>query len=259
MISDLLPGHVVTALEDAQAGVRRLLVEPLTLRELVALSDQLRLAGIGELFMSGRAAPLQRRLHQSARAFAHGLAKLPEDSRWASKLRPFFDAVAADDLEAAAAIARLARPTWAKGKEYPEDFYFPYVLMHRFFLAPDADSTTLLTEWQEALAETEDPRWDVASALVHADAVAFDGALSHYLSERARTLSKRAEHDPVSSGLLATEWHFSVEGVALAKLARTVGLPIAAEYRHAPAVALAAAEENWAQSEWRIVGEAAAL
>jgi len=253
MISDLLPGHVVTALEDAQAEVQRLLVEELTLRELVALSDKLRLAGIGELFMTGRAAPLRRRLHQSARAFAHGLARLPQDDRWTSKLRPFFDAVAADDLEAAAAIARLARPTWVKGKEYPEDFYFPYVLMLRFFLASDSDSKEMLTQWREALAGTEDPRRGVVSALVRADAKAFDKALSRYLSQRTRALKKRAQNDAVSSGLLATEWQFSVEGVALAKLARTVGLPIAAEYRHVPAAALAAAEEDWAQSDWRTV------
>jgi hypothetical protein len=255
--SDLLPGHVATALEDAQAEVRRLLVEQLSLRELVALSDALRLAGIGELIMTGRAAPLHRRLHQSARAFAHGLAKLPEDGRWASRLRPFFDAVAADDLDAAAQIARLARPTWAKGKEYPEDFYFPHVLMLRFFRAPEADSQKLLAEWKEALAGTKDSRLDVVGALVHVDAKAFAKALSRYLSERARALKKRAAHESVPSGLLATEWQFSVEGVALAKLARAAGLPIAAEYRHVPAVALAAAEEDWAQSDWRTVGEAA--
>lgn len=254
MISDLLPGYVIAALEEAEEELRALQAKAQPLRALNSLSDHFRIAGIGELFIKGRSQPLRRRLHQSARAFAFGLSRLPELERLGSKMKPFFDAIAADDLDAATDIARLSRRTWAKGKEYEEDFLFVEVIMQRFFLDSKIDAAALLARWRTALADTEDMRLPVVRALIQEDAESFGSALSQYLAERARTLDDRTANRSVPGDRLATEWHFCVEGVAFAKLARRAGLEIASQYRHVPAVSLQPANEDWERSDWKVIG-----
>ena len=252
MMSEMLAAHVDAALEDAEDGIRELLAGQQTLRQLNALCDSLRVAGIGELFLLGRSAPLRRRMYQSGRAYAHGLAQLPEDARFGSRARPFFDAVAADDSAGASEIARLSRRTWVKGKEFEEDFLFVELLMQAFFLSPGADLGSRLDHWKEILNGTEDKRLSVVRALLERDG-SFSAALTDYLEDRATRLEESAKEDAFPNALLATEWHFSVEGTALAKLARNAGLALAREYRHVPAVALQSSRESWSSTAWRTV------
>jgi len=250
MISDMLPAYIEAALEEAGDQLAALAAGPQPLRGLIATSDNLRIVGVGELFTMASSAALRARLHQSGRSFAHGLAQLPAADRLGSKLRPFFDSIAADDDEAARAIAALARRAWAIDKEFEEDFLFVESLMQRFYLAPDANPTQLLERWQACLNETGDPRLEVVRALVDQDSEAFDAALPAYLDDRAERLEAHAAKESLPGAFLATELHFSVEGVALAKLARAGGLEIRSQYRHVPAPALEAATENWAASDW---------
>jgi hypothetical protein len=85
---------------------------------MLEFCEHLRIAGIGSLFLEGTSEGLLRRLSQSGRAFGHFQAGAPEDSQRTRQCAPFFDAVAADDLEGAAQVARHARREWAQGVGY---------------------------------------------------------------------------------------------------------------------------------------------
>lgn len=251
-MSALLPAYVKLALEENQAALPSIVASPTRLRDVLDACDRFRLAAIGALFLTGRFGPFGHRLHQSGRAFAAALARLPETARATGRARPFVDALAADDREAALEIARLCRRTWMQGEEFEEDFLFHEILMQIDFLgASTAIAVEMLTRYEEALAGTEDPRLPVLRALVESDGPAFDRALKDYLRERARELDQRAATRDIPAGLLATEWHLSVEGVALVRVARRRGLKTAAAYRQVPKSALEPPREDWSRSRWQ--------
>lgn len=236
--SKFLPVFINNALEDARELLPRLLTGSAGWRQALAFCQHLRLAGVGGLFLTGTSEPLHLRLHQSGRAFASFLSRTPVDSQLTSQCLPFFDAVAAGDLQAAQQVARHARHSWAQGEEYEEDFLFVELLMQRFFLgAPPAECEALQEHYERALQGAEDPRLGICQALLTSDSRRFTEGLALFLSERRNRYVRLATRERIAPELAATEGHFSVEGLALLRLAEQQGLETPESCLHVPSIA----------------------
>lgn len=252
MTSPFLPIHVENALEELEERVPLLEAGRLDLDGVLDLCRWYRVAGIGGLFLEGEPAELQRRLAQSGRAFAHWSERAGEEEKVASLALPFFDAVAAGDLEGAAAIARTSRRSHARGQEYEEDFLFVEWVMQRFVLGADAAGLErLLARWEEALDGAADPRLDLARAAAAGKGRAAGLAFRAFLDDRQRTLEARA--DLLEPEVADTEGSLSVEGVALARLADAAGLRIGAEFPNVPALARKVRPLQVPADVWRMI------
>lgn len=252
MTSQFLPVHVSNALGELEELVPVLEAGRMSLDEVLRLCRLYRIAGIGSLFLEGEPDELQHRLAQSGRAFVHWSERAPDDQKVASLALPFFDAVAAGDLDGAAAIARSSRRTHARGEEYEEDFLFVEYLMQRFFLRADAAKLEKLVErWDEALQGADDPRLDLCRAVEEQKGRAAGQALTRFLEDREDTFKEQADSESVDLDVADTEASFSVEGVALARLADSLGLRIGAELPFVPGVARKAKPVQVAPDVWR--------
>lgn len=255
MLSDLLPAYVEAALESNAALLPQLLAGGAPkLRDVLALSVNFRVAGIGGMFTSGRFEPFGWRMCQSGRSCAAVLPQVAPAARVTSRMVPFFDAVAVADWNTAKEIASMSRRAWSQGEEYEEDFLFVELLMqHASLGASRAELTTALTQYEACLAGTEDARLPVLEALFTGDAAAFDERLTDWLEDRAQRLDAKAARTSVASETLATEWHLSVEGVALLRLAKREGILVQEEFPQVPAIALADPDPKWWSADWRVV------
>jgi hypothetical protein len=236
MSSQFLPLFMRNALVDNRALLPALRRRTASLDEALTFCRNLRVAGIGSLFLTGTPEVFHRRLQQSAWAFAWLLEGWGEAVKRTSRALPFFDAVAAGDFPAAARVAELSRRTCVPDEEYEEDFLFVEFLMQRFFLgATEDDCERLLGRYEQALQGAEDSRLPLCWSLLEREAVAFNEALSRFLSERSDGYEVRAEDEPPE--ILATEALLSVEGLALARLAERAGLSTEEDYLHVPSLA----------------------
>ncbi|HLL54430.1 MAG TPA: immunity 49 family protein [Myxococcaceae bacterium] len=250
MSSVYLPVFVQNALED-NLEMLPAIHRGASLRSVLAFCQNFRIAAIGKLLIGGSPAQFRHHLHQSGRAFAHFLASAPEDAKLGSKTMPFFDAVAAGDLEAAEIIARHSRRGWRQGKEYPEDFYFPEFLMqHAFLGAPVAEREAMLQRYEQALEGSEDLRLDVCQALLAGDSDAFDEALRLYLESRNDEWAELVESETLAPEAAATEGHVSVEGLALVRLAERQGLRTEPDYLHVPSLGRRGRAPSFEADSW---------
>ncbi|MFY2561078.1 Imm49 family immunity protein [Corallococcus terminator] len=249
--SEFLPVYVHNALGDASELLPDLRGGKASWRQALDFCGSLRLAGIGSLFLDGDSEGLLTRLAQSGRAFAFALSKLDDGSKRTSQCLPFFDAVAAGDFEGATRVARQARRHWAQGEEYEEDFLFVELLMQRFFLEAERSSCeALLVRYEQALQGTEDVRWGLVKALLEEDGAAFGAALSLYLSERRDRIQRQVKKERMPPELAVTEGYFSVEGLALVRLAERVGLETDEDYLHIPSTAREPLPASFREDSW---------
>jgi len=253
MNSGFLPAYGRNALYDCRKLLPRVLQRKVAFQEVLAFCRGLRVAGIADFFLRADAEALLLRLQQSGRAFAYFLAGAPEEVKVSSRSLPFFDAIASGDLEAAKEIARLSRRSWAEDEEYEEDFLFVEFLMQCFFLGAEAGLLqALLKRYREALVGTEDVRLRLCEALVQRDGPGFHESLVQFLSERADSFE--GQEDFEAPEVLATEALFSVEGLALLRLAGLEGLSTEEDYEGVPSLARAentagAPPEAWQHGE----------
>ncbi|MFL5348292.1 MAG: Imm49 family immunity protein [Hyalangium sp.] len=252
MTSQFLPVFVNNALAENEELLPEVLSARCELGTVLTFCRNFRIAGIGELFLTATPRTFHRRLHQSSRAFAHFLSRADDARKRTSKALPFFDAIAAGDLDGAALIARDSRRTWAQGEEYEEDFLFVEFLMQHFFLrASAADSQALLTRYAKALQDAEDIRLELCQALLAKDEEAFNPALERFLSERQDHYEKLAEEGSVADEVRFTEGMLSVEGLALVRLAEAQGLTTEEDYLQVPSIAREPPPANLPPDSWR--------
>lgn len=251
MASRFLPAVIENALHQNRRLLPVLVRGAGGSRHILTFCDNLRIAGIGSLFLTGTSESFLRRLQQSGRAFAHYLRNAGNADVRLSRSRPFFDAVGAGDFDGAALIARYARRTWAQGEEYEEDFLFMEFLIHHGVLkAPVADCEALLVRYERALSGAEDLRLDVCRALFQADSDAFNQALAVFLSDRKDQLEAQATTTPFPEEFLATEWNFCLEGLVLVRLAERNGLETEEDYLHIPSLARELPQSQPGEDTW---------
>jgi hypothetical protein len=216
-----------------------LLGDRVTAKDALSFCRNCRVRGIAGLFLDGVPADLHRELCRSGRAMLSALGRMDEAEKATSRLFPFFDAVAACDFDCARGIASLARASWNPEGEYEDDFLYVRVLMKQFFLGADpGEHDALVSRWEAVLDGASDVRLDISRALWERAASDFENALVRLLAgEKARNGHLR-RGGVLAPDIDATEGYLSVEGIALVRLARRIGLTTGSNYWGVPSIAL---------------------
>ena len=158
---------------------------------------------------------------------------------WRSQGAPLFDALAAGNVELAVAIStEMTDRCRSEDGESEEDFRYSQVVG---LLAAGDDATARLgaamRAFENALQGGESRRYDVVRAIIDRDQGEFDEVFAASVVEWQEELVAGGL-DPYGE---VTTAFISVEGLALARLARLRGLQIANEYQFIPDVVLDAA------------------
>jgi hypothetical protein len=167
-----------------------------------------------------------------------------------SRSGSLLDAVAGDDPALAAEISRLSPTAWRPGEEYEVDFCFQRLLALTLVGAPAEGVAGALEQYDKA-AEGSGARLRLCRVIHDRDAAAFDGAFRAVLAEReAENQDDKSLADERLAVALGTK--VFVEGIAVLKIARRLGLPIAMEYPMCPALALLPREPAKPEDEFAI-------
>jgi len=253
MSSRFLPVFQSNALYEAGRRVPAVVQHRASQGFVLELCQDLRTAGIADLFLTGTSRELHRCLQMSGQAFAYFLTS-GHPTLITSQSLPFFDAVAAGDLDLANRIATSARRTFSAGEEYEEDFLFVDFLMSHYFLGrPAAASMALLDRYEKVLEGSDDSRLIFCQALLSNDALAFVRGLGEFLAERCRRYDALADKSAIPPERLHTEGRLSVEGIALVRLARRAGMEVPNDLPQVPSVALEGAAPPAAPDAWTTV------
>ncbi|MCY1083623.1 Imm49 family immunity protein [Archangium lansingense] len=223
-----------------------------SLQQVLTFCENYRIRGIGQFLLYGDAEGLHECLYKSGRAYLSLMGKLSESQLVTSRMAPFFDALAALDLDGAAEIARRSRRTWHQGMEYKEDFLYAHFLMGRFFLGEtEARLQVLLEEYEQVLQGSEDVRLPLCHAFLKQDAEGVAQGLEQYLAAEKARQDRLLEREKISQERWATVAQVSVEGLGLLTLAAQAGLPLQREFPCVPSLARARRKPGLADDAWR--------
>ncbi|HYO59977.1 Imm49 family immunity protein [Archangium sp.] len=155
-----------------------------------------------------------------------------------SKGEPLFDALAAGALELARKIASLMPPTWMERMEPEEDFHYFGALL---CLVLERDASGALAAFERCLQGGTSHRFDTVRALAAKDTAGFDRGLRELCAEEAAWRERQRRSGLFDPHLHQTEAFVFVEGVALVRLARWLGMETPPGYPLIPEPALDAA------------------
>jgi len=216
---------------------------------LEKLSEYYRTRAIAGLLARLDRTAFQEDLTHSARARLQQLKQpagaVPGYYQRASRLEPFFDALAAGQDELAEEIARLSPAQYLEGEEFEEEFCYARVLFALIAMAPVPQSGEgdLLEPPLSALETVLDGnlprRLALCTALAERDATAFHVALVDVIEERDLSFQKRRLTLISDMERNATEEAVFVEGLAFLRLAARIGITSPESYRFMPDLARA--------------------
>lgn len=239
MSNKFLPVFVSNARYGNQKLLPRLLQGRGDPQELLAFCHNHRLIGIGSLLLLCDTETFQSHLYRSGRAFL--ALGAPMDGAWPvalSRAAPFFDALAAFDLEGARELAVHAPRSRRADSEYEEDFLYVRFLMDHCLLGhPEHEARQTLERFEAVLQGSEEPRLDVCQAMLAREEERFQEALQRMVSAQLRRYAHLCERGRLPQETWATEAKVCVEGLALGVLAKRVGLRMPDEHPGLPSVA----------------------
>jgi hypothetical protein len=241
MSNKFLPIFVSNARYGNQKLLPRLLQGGGSPRDVLTFCGNHRLMGIGVLLLLCDTEKFQSHLYRSGRAFLSLVARAGVTPPVAlSRTTPFFDALAACDLQGARELATLAPRARQVDLEYEEDFLYVRFLMDHCLLGqPEVESRACLERFEAVLQGSEEPRLDVCRALLARDEQQLEESLLRLVSAESRRYARLREQGQLSQERWATDAKVCVEGLALWRLAEQAGVKLmSAEHPGLPSVAL---------------------
>lgn len=204
------------------------------------LSSHYRVLGVCELLIEASTNDLFHHLIDSAQTRRFYLQQcihdqhLDEPERRMSLNAPFFDALAANQFSLARVIGDLSPHTHFDDYEYEDDFLYSYFL-YRFISDPTAVSEmeVVLERWEDVLEGNEDARLDVCKAFLAKDAAAFASAFDAVIEEYVEHL----KYEQKNAYRFTDDKLVFIEGLALLRIAHTLGFPPDIDYRFCPSLA----------------------
>lgn len=217
-------------------GIRLLWQGPLQRHtDIHQLCTFFRQRGVASLLLEGTPERYHTNSMQSAAAFLYELRRASEDSKVTSFARPLFDAVSSGYWDCAIEIARDSRASWNPDHEYEDDFqYVRFWMLYGLLDAPSHEIEAVLTRYEQVLEGAPDTRLDICRALFEHDETAFDASLRQFLQNRRAEVDDMVRRSVMLGETAAWLQHFSLEGVALLKLAERHGMTAVATYLHCP-------------------------
>lgn len=158
-----------------------------------------------------------------------------------SRAEPFFDSIAANDLETARKIASLSSDTWAEDDEYEDDFCYFLFLMKLLTGGKGSNDQldSILERFETALQGIESHKLNICRALYEKEAGNFNASLEALIEERDEEIKRERDGGlPSDPEMLETEAHIYMEGIALVRLARQRDIVVGGEYKFIPSMAL---------------------
>ncbi len=215
-----------------------------------------RARGCAAFFLTGRPDSLHLDLQRSGAAHASFFARAPEAEKVNIRAAPFLGAVACGD-RAAERIARHSPRASKLDREHLEDFLYVRFLLERFFLGADEEaSERLLSQFEEAAGEVApSARASVCRALFTGNAEAFQDCLMGLIGEHRAWYEAGLQRGRIPEERWATEAHLFVEGLALVRLARSMGMATDEEYPLIPSLALTSPRLAYDAEAWRYAGD----
>lgn len=230
-------GYLADFIDNAEDGLE-ILIPAATRGELDGrgihkLCDRYRQRGACTFLLTGEAAPFFVNAMQSAGAYLSWLRRAEESQKVTSWARPFYDAVGGAFWDCARSIAEASRTTWNGSREYEEDFLFMAFLMKLFFLgAGEGECRALIASHEKVTEGADEAHRNVCLALLEKDAALFDRSLRELLQARSDRVEAMIEREAIPEESWAWLRYFSLEGLALLKLADRSGLPVGTDYLH---------------------------
>jgi len=152
----------------------------------------------------------------------------------------FMDSVAAGHLRLAQEIAELSTHEWEPDWEYEDDLCF-FLFLHNIIINPrqlsDSQFQEILVRFDKALEGGESLRLEVCKALITKDNENFSAALNELMEAKKELIEEKRERmlepDP-STYVFWPRSFVSIEGLALIKIAETVGIKVDEEFPLCP-------------------------
>jgi hypothetical protein len=213
-------------------------------RVSVELCGKLRALAIVALLTKGDSDKFLHNLIRSGRVRETFLTRLKKanlqtDHHLASgRVDALLDAVASGDLELARRIAWLSPRTWEPQREYEDDYCYAQI-MHRLVHGVQAATVyqPFVDRFEAALAGQPSARLAVAQALIARAQADFDVAFEALLDERKSVIKSNLDRAQLEEPQVVAERRVFVEGLAILRLADTLGLATQADYLYCPSLA----------------------
>jgi hypothetical protein len=233
MSSPYLADYVENARDDLEVYLPAALRGEIDFKNLLQMCFRFRQRGMCGFLLDGNPQPFFINLMQSAGVFTALLPRIDDGQKVTSHSKPFYDAIGGGFWDCAKRIASASRSTWNKSREYEDDFLFVWFLMQHFFLgASELDCRAIVTAHEVAAEGEDQAHRDICLAFLEKDGALFDAALTVILGRRAEAVEGFVEREAMPEEVWSWLRYFSLEGLALVKLADHAGLPISSEYLH---------------------------
>lgn len=207
-------------------------------------TDALRAVAILSLLIHADVDELRSNLILSGRLRQHYLDRCRREGYMdlhgaSSRAAPFFDAIAADDLDTARKIGLLSAGHFREGEEYEDDFCYVRLLGSRIDAGlGEAEVDELMQRFEAALEGAGSARLGICASLRTRDQRAFDASFDALLAERDAEVERERAGIAGEDVRAAAGTFIFVEGLAVLRVARRAGLATRLEYPYCPAIAM---------------------
>jgi hypothetical protein len=205
-----------------------------------ALGALLRTAGIAALLVELDADKLHHMLIRSGLTRAFLLERTPLADRTTSRYckisrsAGFFDAVAAGQLDLARHLIALGPQQRNALFEYEEDHAYVSFLYGLLLGRGGAEQKAILDGWSALLGGAKSAKLEVCRALSLGDPAVFDGAFARLLRARKKEIEEQERSLARDEMEYAGGRYLHVEGLALLRLAGSLGVSTRPEYDYCP-------------------------
>jgi len=200
---------------------------------LQRLCERFRRRGVCNYLLTGNPTAFSFNMMQSAGAALAVLPEIDEAQKVGSQAKPLYDAIGGGFWDAAAVLARLNRTTWNQTREYEDDFLFVTFLVKHFFMnASEGECRQIIVEHERAAEGQDAEHRDICVAFLEKDGQRFHNALNKILATRAAKVEALVEQDVLAEEDWSWLRYFSLEGLALLRLADCIGLSTGTDYLH---------------------------
>jgi hypothetical protein len=256
MSSPYLADFIDNASDDLEVYLPAALRGELDFKNLLQMCFRFRQRGMCSFLFDGNPQPFFRNLMQSAGVFLEHLPRIPDAQKVTSHSKPFYDAIAGGFWDCAGNIALASRRTWNQTKEYEDDFLFVWFVMQYFFLgATESECRALVTAHEAAAEGADHEHRDICLGFLDKDGPRFDAGLREVLAKRSQKVEGLVERETMPEEVWSWLRYFSLEGLALVKLADRAGLPISVDYLHVNEALRTSPSLTFDPGAWRMIGE----
>lgn len=251
MSTIFLPVLASNAAGELEELVPQLLRNDYPLRTVQRVWRSYRVRAITTLFLTGSASGFADDLQKSAQSAVHHLTLRGTEGLALSEITPAIDGMACGDQATGERLARLCLGLpHVSDAEYPDDYLFTRYLLAKW--AGDDDASARAVEDLRRLLDGEDSNeLKICDSIETANAVALNEAIEARLESHTERYSLLLERGAISEDEWASQGQFSIEGLALIRLASRLGMTLQDNYRFVPSIAIRSSASSAAPDAWR--------